>query len=77
MSSKSTCEFASCCNSYDYNFMICHPRLKFTLFLSYVIKKEEELWAKLFKAAICIFTAFRLAKNTGTVVAPAHITTLF
>lgn len=74
MSSKGTCELALCCNISDYNFMICHPRLKFTLFLSYVIKWEEELWAKLFKAAICISTALRLAKNTGAVVAPAHIT---
>lgn len=57
--------------------MICHPRLKFTLFLSYVVKREEELWAKLFKAATRISTALRLAKSTGTVVAPAYITTLF
>lgn len=72
MSSKSTCELALCCKS----FMICHPRFKFTLFLSYVIKWEEELRAKLFKAATCSSTALRLAKNTGTVVAPAHIAQL-
>lgn len=70
MPSKSTCELALCCTS----FMICHPRLKFTLSLSNVIKWEEGLWAKLFKAVSCSSTVLRLAKNSGTVVAPAHIT---
>lgn len=73
MSSKSTCELALCCTS----FKICHPRLKFTLFLSNMTKWEERLWAKLFEAVLCSSTALRLAKNSGTVVAPVHITQLW
>lgn len=73
MSFKSTCESALCCTS----FMICHPGLKFTLSLSNVIKWEEGLWAKLFKAVSYSSTELRLAKNSGTVVAPAHLTQLW
>lgn len=39
VSSKSTCELALC----STRFMISHPRLKFTLSLSNVIKLEEGL----------------------------------
>lgn len=73
MSSKSTCELALCCTSSK----ICHPRLKFTLFLSSMIKWEEGLWAKLFEAVLCNSIALRLAKNSGTVLAPVHITQLW
>lgn len=71
--SKSTFEFALCCTS----FMICHPRLAFTLFLSNVTKWEERLWAKHFKAVSCSSPMLRLAKNSGTVVAAAHISQLW
>lgn len=72
-SSKSTCEFALCCTT----FMICHPRLAFTLSLSNVTKWEEGLWAKHFQAVSCSAPTLRLAKNSGIVVAPVHITQLW